>query len=306
MPCYPMLVPLFVISSTGIYCSLFISLHTSGNNPIIMASMKTTLFAKPSEKFIFTVLLILSASILIGWLWFTPPGVLGKAQAIGYAVCHQIPERSFQFAGISMPLCSRCTGMHLGALFGLLYHFWHFKKGGMPGRKVMLFLGAALLFFALDGINSFISLTPFIDPLYTPQNWLRLSSGTLLGFSISAILVPIFNQTIWADWFAEPSIKTWKQVLLIVVGSALIIFLVATENPLILYPLSLLSVLNLLIILTAIHTILWVLLLKKENLFLNFSQLKTYMLCGFITVIVQIALMDFIRYQLTGTWNSFY
>ena len=95
-------------------------------------------------------------------------------------------------------------------------------------------------------------------------------------------------------------------MLVIVAGSALIIFLVTTENPLILYPLSLLSVLNLLIILTAIHTILWVLLLKKENLFLNFSQLKTYMLCGFITVIIQIALMDFIRYQLTGTWNSFY
>jgi len=196
--------------------------------------------------------------------------------------------------------------MHLGALFGLLYHLWHYKKGGMPDKKVMLLMGAALLFFALDGINSFISLTPFIQPLYTPQNWLRLVSGTLLGFSISAILVPIFNQTIWADWLAEPSIKTWKQVLLILVGSALIIFLVTAENPIILYPLSLLSVLNLLVILTAIHTILWVLLLKKENHFLNYSQVKTYMLCGFITVIIQIALMDFIRYQLTGTWNSFY
>lgn len=271
-----------------------------------MTFMNIKLLSKPSEKFVLIVLLILSAALLIGWLWFTPPGVLGKAQAIGYAVCHQIPERSFQFADISMPLCSRCTGMHLGALFGLLYHLWHFKKGGMPGKKVMLLMGAALLFFALDGINSFISLAPFIEPLYTPQNWLRLSSGTLLGFSISAVLVPIFNQTIWTDWLAESSIKTWKQVLLIVFGSALIILLVISENPIILYPLSLLSVLNLLIILTAIHTILWVLLLKKENRFLNFSQLKTYMLCGFITVIIQIALMDFIRYQLTGTWNSFY
>lgn len=271
-----------------------------------MTAMEKTFWKKPSEKLVLSILLIVFAALIIGWLWFTPPGVMGKAHAIGYAVCHQIPERSFQFAGISMPLCSRCTGMHLGALFGLLYHLWHFKKGGMPGKMVMVILGGFLLFFALDGINSFLSLTPFIKPIYTPQNWLRLTSGTVLGFGISAILVPIFNQTIWADWLSESSIKTWRQVLLILAGSAGIVLLVITENPVILYPLSIVSVLNLLIILTAIHTILWVLLLKKENRFVNFFQLKTYIICGLITVIMQIALMDFIRYQLTGTWNSFY
>ena len=54
------------------------------------------------------------------WGYFTPAGLLGKMDAIAYAVCHRIVQRSFSLGDRPLPLCARCTGMHLGAFFGLL------------------------------------------------------------------------------------------------------------------------------------------------------------------------------------------
>ncbi|MEP7357390.1 MAG: DUF2085 domain-containing protein, partial [Anaerolineales bacterium] len=53
------------------------------------------------------------------WALNTPAGLLGKANAIGYAICHRIVSHSFLIAGEAMPLCARCTGIYLGALLGL-------------------------------------------------------------------------------------------------------------------------------------------------------------------------------------------
>ena len=42
------------------------------------------------------ILLVLAAVIIVTvWLAKTPDGLLGKADAIGYAVCHRIDARSF-------------------------------------------------------------------------------------------------------------------------------------------------------------------------------------------------------------------
>ena len=37
-------------------------------------------------------LILLLGILLVVWLILTPPGLLGKADAIGYAVCHRIAD----------------------------------------------------------------------------------------------------------------------------------------------------------------------------------------------------------------------
>ncbi|MFC1936831.1 hypothetical protein ACFLYP_04105 [Chloroflexota bacterium] len=44
--------------------------------------------------------------MLVGWLLNTPTGLLGKADAIGYAVCHQIAHRSFHIGDRPISLCA--------------------------------------------------------------------------------------------------------------------------------------------------------------------------------------------------------
>src|SRR5512143_415614 len=51
----------------------------------------------------------------------TPPGLSDKARLIGYALCHQLPERSFFMHEHQTPLCARCTGMYLGFLVGVVF-----------------------------------------------------------------------------------------------------------------------------------------------------------------------------------------
>ena len=50
-------------------------------------------------------LVLVAALLLIGWLVETPPGLLGKEDAVGYAVCHRIDARSFHMGNTQMPLC---------------------------------------------------------------------------------------------------------------------------------------------------------------------------------------------------------
>ncbi|KAB2863423.1 MAG: DUF2085 domain-containing protein, partial [Anaerolineae bacterium] len=59
------------------------------------------------------------AIVIIGaWLLATPAGVLGKADAVGYAICHRITVRSFEAFDRQLPLCARCTGIYLGVASG--------------------------------------------------------------------------------------------------------------------------------------------------------------------------------------------
>jgi hypothetical protein len=37
---------------------------------------------------------------------------------LGSLVCHQLPERSYHLWTAQMPVCARCAGIYLGALFG--------------------------------------------------------------------------------------------------------------------------------------------------------------------------------------------
>ena len=106
----------------------------------------------------------------VGWLFNTPEGLLGKADAIGYAVCHRIDTRSFHLGDHQMPLCARCSGMYLGAVLGLTYQaITSRRKAGVPPWRVMVFLGIFVLAFILDGANSFFSFFPSEISLYEPE-----------------------------------------------------------------------------------------------------------------------------------------
>ena len=76
---------------------------------------------RPYSRTTIWLVLALTALILALWMLGTPPGVHGKLDAVGYAVCHQIGERSFMVNGEPLPLCARCTGMYVGVMIGLAY-----------------------------------------------------------------------------------------------------------------------------------------------------------------------------------------
>ncbi|MBG0786186.1 MAG: DUF2085 domain-containing protein [Anaerolineaceae bacterium] len=239
------------------------------------------------------------------WLTLTPDGLLGKAHAVGYAVCHQISARSFQIFGQSMPLCARCSGMFTGAILGLIYQVVQGRKGKMPPVPVMVLLGLMALAWILDGTNSFTMLIPGIPSVYETQNWTRLVTGTGMGMALSAILLPSFIQTVFVHWEEESALGNWKQVLGLLGIAAVMDVLILLEIPWILYPIALISSAGVLVLLTMVYTMVLVMLTKKDNTFTKLNFLVNHLIGGYIIALLQVGVFDLLRYLWTGTWAGF-
>lgn len=252
------------------------------------------------------IALLTAIIFLIIWLIETPTGLLGKADAVGYAICHRISTRSFFLGERQLPLCARCTGMYLGILVGLGYNWSFGKRGGLPPIKLALVFGVFAAAFAFDGANSYLYLFPHGSGLYQPTNYLRLITGTGMGLAISAYLAPVYNQTVWPRWDVRPVFERFRTLIILICLGGIVDILILTRNTLILYPLALLSAAGVLITLTLIYTMIWLMITRKENMAAGFKQLVPFLIAGFATALLQISMMDAVRFWLTRTWAGFH
>ncbi|NMC53230.1 MAG: DUF2085 domain-containing protein [Chloroflexi bacterium] len=262
-------------------------------------------FLHSSHLWVKSIPAVLALIVIIIWGVETPPGLLGKTDAIGYAVCHQITERSFLIGDRPISLCARCTGMYMGALLGLIYQVRYGKKGGLPSRPILAVLAVFLAAFGVDGVNSYLHFFPSLPSLYEPNNTLRLITGTGVGIGMAAMIYPIFIQTLFVDWIEERVLANWRQMLALSLLAASLIGIVLLQVSFILYPLAILTSFTVVILLALIYTIIWSMLLKQENRFTRLQDAWWLLAAGFGTAMLQIALMDFARYQLTGSWAGF-
>lgn len=250
---------------------------------------------------------VLAILVLGAWLLNTPAGLLGKADAIGYAVCHRIDLRSFHIGERPISLCARCTGMFLSAFLAFgLYAIFRPKYGGFPPKRVMLLFVLFIFVWAFDGINSYFHLIPGAPTLYEARNEYRLITGSLVGIALATMVYPVFSQTAWVEWKTGRILGSIKELLLILLLAALMIALILNGNPLILYPLSLLSAAGVLVLLTLAYSLMMIPLLGKINKATRWRDLIEPLTAGFILAMIQIAVIDFLRFQLTGTWSGFH
>jgi uncharacterized membrane protein len=244
------------------------------------------------------------AVLSAGWLIFTPPGFWGKLTAIGYAVCHQSSNHSFFIGDLQLPLCARCTGMYLGALTAALYQVQFGRREAFPKKKILIILGALLVFFAVDGINSFLS-GPLEQAFYPPTNWLRLLTGVGLGWGMAAMLVPAFHQLVWKDSISEPILSKLTQVLILAGLDLLPVLAILMRVDFLLYPIAVLTTLTIPVMLATIYAMLLMMVTYRENSFSSFKQMLPWLLAGLMIAILQIFVFDIVRLNLTGTWSGF-
>jgi uncharacterized membrane protein len=251
--------------------------------------------------------------VLGGFLFITPPGLLGKADGIGYAVCHRIDERSFHIFGRQLPLCARCTGEFNAAAITLIFlGFMSRKRSKMPLKGILVVLGLFFVAFGVDGSNSYLYLLkqtydnflPQVPNIYIPNNTLRLLTGSGMGIAMASVLYPVVNQTLWQEADDRPTL-TWKEfggllgiILLIDLG-------ILSEQPIILYPIAFLSVLGVLALLSMVFSIVWIIIMRQENTFEKLKQLWMPATAGLTLTFLMISLIDLLRLKLTGTWGGF-
>lgn len=246
------------------------------------------------------------------WMYISPEGALGKLDAIGYAVCHRIDERSFHIDDRQLPLCARCTGEFYTAGVALLFQaFVSKRKTILPSRGILGVLILFFLAFGIDGSNSYLYLLKQtsggleqIPNLYIPNNTLRLFTGSGMGIALAAILFPVINQTIWREADNRPALE-WKNFGILIAIIISLNLLILTESPIILYPIAYLSALGTLSLLILVFMILWMIMMKQDNTFDNLRQLWLPFASGLTLALLLVLSIDLLRLTVTGTWSGF-
>lgn len=237
------------------------------------------------------------------YLLATPAGVLPKMDLVGYAVCHQIESHSFFLAGRQLPLCARCTGTFLGALVGLLGQAVVLRRrraSGFPPAPVLAALMAFSLSWAADGVNSYLALMGG-PHLYDPANELRLLTGTLNGLTMSALVFPVFNVSLWSSPTDRPAIRGFRDLLALLLMELALVGLVLSRQAFLLYPLAVLSAFAVLTMLTSVNSVIGAIVLGRDSSARTWREALLPIAVGLLLSFLQIGLIDLGRYWLTGT-----
>lgn len=227
---------------------------------------------------------------------------------IGSAVCHRAPSHSFSIAGRQLPLCARCSGTFLGALvgfFGQAVVLRRRRAANFPPAPIIAILAAFTLLWAVDGLNSYLSILSNGPNAYQPQNWLRLVTGALNGLTMSALVYPTFNLTLWQRPADERTIRGSGDLCVLLLLEAALVGLVLSRWPFLLYPLALLSALGVLALLVSVNGMLALILAQQENAAESWHQAVVPLLAGLTLSLIQIGAIDAVRYLLTGTLKGF-
>jgi uncharacterized membrane protein len=257
-------------------------------------------FAKPVRR----VLIVIFGLIVLGYVLVPPVAPLDKANLIGYAICHQIPDRSFHMDGHKLPLCARCTGTYLGAAIGFLslavLRRW--RAGEMLSTGMIVIMVVFIGLMGIDGLNSYLSLWGGNLPtLYTPQNWLRVATGSLNGIALSMIVWPIFNYTLWKNPPPVRPLNTVWELLVVVIVAGLVILLVQSEPGWLLYPVALISTAGIIWMLCIVNTMILLILFRRDSLAERWRDTVIPLCRGLIATLFELTLMGTLRYWVTGT-----
>jgi uncharacterized membrane protein len=241
--------------------------------------------------------------------WF-----LAKTQMVGFAVCHQIVDHSFEI-GRPLPLCARCTGTFIGALVGFFGQAVVLRRRRVvefPSIFVVIILVVFTLLWAADGLNSLLATDGLntalvaafdLHHVYEPRHELRLITGALNGLTMSALVYPAFNSTVWQNFLPERAIRGLRDLgvlILLELGFVgLVLGLVFLSWPWTLYPLAFFSALGVLTLLTTVNTMLVLIAVQRENKADDWRTLLTPLLAGFTVSLIQIAAISIVRYVFT-------
>lgn len=254
---------------------------------------------RPSRRRLIVTLAVLTAALIAIALFVESPplSALGKADLVGFGICHRIPERSFFLDGRQMPLCARCTGTFLGAMLGVAAFIVR-RRGrasSLPPAGVLLVLLAFMGLWAADGLNSYLGFFSESLQVYEPRNWLRLATGTLNGLALSAFVLPVLVFTLWRDADPQPVIKNTWELLAVLPLAGLLIWVVQAEIDWLLYPLALLSSGGVLVLLTSVNAMLAAVALRLEGRAQTVWQALVPLTTGLALALVEITLLGLFR-----------
>ncbi len=105
---------------------------------------------------------------------------------IGYAICHQMPDRTLHYGGRAMPVCARDTGLFMGFAVCSIVLLLVYRRSGAryPSWRKLLCLVVFIIPTFVDAVTSYAGARE-------SSNALRLVTGACAGAGISALFLPL-------------------------------------------------------------------------------------------------------------------
>lgn len=215
-----------------------------------------------------------------------------KLDAMGFGVCHQIYTHSFSIGGHQLPLCARCTGIYLGAIAGLgLLMALRRRAVLLPASRMISILALFFGVMLADGINS--TFQTFGSGLWETTNLVRVVTGALAGIAVPFFFYPMFNLSLWhkEETRRERVLEQPFELIAYVVAAALLVALVLDGGDWLLFPISVLSIIGMLALLTMANTMLVLIITRSEARYHHFSEALSPILLGLLLSLVMLTLL---------------
>jgi uncharacterized membrane protein len=109
-------------------------------------------------------------------------GFAAAVYAIGSAICHQLPARSFHLWAAQMPVCARCTGIYAGAAVAA-------ALAARPASRPFVGTRTSRVGLAVAALPTIATLAYEWTAGQTPPNWVRGLAGLPLGAMVAWIIL---------------------------------------------------------------------------------------------------------------------
>jgi uncharacterized membrane protein len=242
----------------------------------------------------------LSLAVILVTLLLPHGGVQGQLDNLASAVCGRLPDHSFFCGERQLPLCARCTGTYLGVVvtYVMLGVMGRWRANKLPPASILLTLFLFIALWALDGVNSYVTLLTQSRLLYEPSNLMRLATGLLQGTALVVIVQPITALTLWGQSEDRHVVGGYGELALLMLAVAAAGFVAQAELPWLYYPLALSSVAGELLMLSLVNTLVLCILLRREALAEGWRQVAPLWLLGLAAAMVEINLINLARQAL--------
>lgn len=168
--------------------------------------------------------------------------------SLGSGLCHQLPERSFIFHGLQLPLCARCTGIYFGFIFAFVMLVFLYRKAPRRGGLsrfyylIVVVLGLPLV---IDGLSSYLGYR-------TTTNVIRLWSGGAFGAVLAVPIYYLICDALLKNASREKVLGDWPSRAGLVVAAIVTFLFVTVIAPLAPLAVSLLAGVSVVVVFTLV------------------------------------------------------
>jgi hypothetical protein len=112
-------------------------------------------------------------------------------------------------------------------------------------------------------------------------------------------------QTLWRDYKWRPVLGGFKELFLLIFLALVVVLMVLSNQPLLLYVLGIVSALGVVAILTVINSMVLLLVTRRDARSISWRQAAVPLAIGLVLAVGEIAVVSFLRFSWTGTMTGF-